>query len=118
MSEKEKTIVELKKEDRELLQSAIKAFKAPPKTSQIEKNESETTATTEHTHFNVELGYLEAEDSCPECKKGLDQFGKAYMKKVLTERKDLEYECEECGTPVGEEEEECPTCGSKEARSR
>lgn len=111
-------IVELKKEDRELLQSVIEGLKAPPKTSQIEKNESETTATTEHTHFNVGLDYLEQDDSCPDCKKGLEQFGKNYMKKVLTERKDLPYVCEECGTRVGEDEEECPTCGGKEASSR
>jgi len=81
--------------------------------SKQEKHEHET-----HEHFKADIKYLDADDSCPECKAGLEKFGKAYMKKTLEARKDLPFECEECGLGVEEEEESCPNCGSREARER
>lgn len=67
-----------------------------------------------HTHWKAE----DYKDSCPECKAEKEKIGKAYMKKTLAERKDLELACKECGTPVKREEEACPTCGSKDAKRR
>lgn len=114
MSEKKKE--DWKKEMREIIREELKNNQ--PTTPPSSEQHTEKPHTEEHTHFKVGLDYLNQDDSCPECKKGLDSFGKDYMKKVLKERKDLPYVCEECGTPVKEDERECPTCGSKEARSK
>lgn len=103
--------VSLKQEDRDLLKSVIEAQKKPPEpTPSGDKDE--------HEHFHTDLAYLENSDSCPDCKKGLDQFGKDYMKKELEKRKNSPYVCEECGLGVEKEEEECPSCGSKDAKER
>ena len=56
--------------------------------------------------------------SCPECKTEVEKIGKTYMQKALKERKDLEFECVDCGTHVKKEEDSCPTCGGKQAKSR
>lgn len=90
-------------------------------TSRIEKLETqpkpETKAKTEpeaHKHFKVE----DFNDDCPDCQKVKEKIGREHMKKAMIERKDLDHECVDCGTHVREEEEECPTCGGKEAKPR
>jgi len=119
MSEK-KMEVELKAEDRELLKSTIKkvdeflVIKVEPK----EKEHKHEEATPKHEHFKVETSYLEQADACPECKKGLEDFGKAYMKNLKESRESKPMVCETCGLGVDADEEACPWCGGEDAKER
>lgn len=108
----EKTIVELKESDRKLLQSLTEHFEKESKPKEHKHEESK------HEHFTVDASYLEQADACPECKKGLDKFGKAYMKQTLEERNKLPYVCRDCGMGVKADEEECFNCGGKDADER
>lgn len=115
MSEK-KMEVELKTEDRELLRSTIKkvdeflVIQVKPAEHKHEE--------PKHEHFAVDLAYMEKGDACPDCVKGLDTFGKEYMKKTLEGRSKLPYICKDCGLGVKDDEEECPNCGGKDAEER
>lgn len=103
MSEKtEKTIVELKKEDRDLLKLAIK-------TVGKSKVEPETGAHKGGNHTLEELV------DCPDC---YPKIRSLVFKKHAEETKDSGVECEDCGTHVKQEWESCPTCGGKNSRSR
>lgn len=111
MSEK-KTVVELKESDRKLLQSLTDHFKKEPEVAKEKPEEAK------HEHFTVDASYLEQADACPECKKGLDDFGKEYMRKTLEERSKLPYVCKDCGLGVKEDDEKCPNCGGEDAETR
>ena len=108
--EKEKPIeVSLKQEDRELLKSVIDAAKPKPE--------------PEHKHEHLTADSVKKFYDAQECPDGTcgteeKKLSDHYVKEFLKDRKNLDYECEECGTPVKEDEEECPTCGSKNARRR
>ena len=110
MSEKEKTIVELKKEDRDLLKSVIDHVSKMPSPS---GDPSETD--TEKGHESIEEIV-----ACPDCyPKARDLV----LPKVWEETKNLDHECTECGLGVkgeesAKEEWKCKECGSKTARSR
>jgi len=107
--EKEKPLtVELKQEDRELLKSVIEAAKPKPEPEH------------KHEHLTADAVLDFYKQECPGgvCPTEEMKLATHYVKEFLKDRKNLEYECEECGTPVKEEEEECPTCGSKAARRR
>jgi len=112
----EKTIVELKKEDRDLLRSNINAMKKEGETKPAVEHKHEETP--KHEHFSVDLAYMEKPDACPDCKTGLEAFGDAYFKKALAKRQELPFECVNCGLGVSENEEKCVNCGSKEAKKR
>ena len=113
MNEKVQT-VELKEEDRKLLRSAIDTIKGAHKHDE----KSSAPIESKHEHFAVELAYMEKGDACPDCVKGLDAFGKEYMKNSIEQRGKLDYECSECGLGVQEKEETCPLCGGKYAKKR
>jgi rubrerythrin len=68
-----------------------------------------------HDHWKAEDITL---SNCPECQKEVDKIGKAFMEKTLKERSSLPYVCEGCGLGVRKEEESCPSCGGKRAKSR
>jgi len=106
VSEK-KVEVELKQEDRELLRSVIESHKPKPVEKHVEKP----------VKPHLTLQQLEDVD-CPECKAALDAFGRKAVKAEYVRRKELESVCVDCGTGVEAEEEECPTCGGKDARER
>lgn len=53
--------------------------------------------------------------TCPDC---YPKIRKAVLDKEILSRKNKELECVNCGTGVDEDEPECPTCGSKDARHR
>ena len=108
----EKTIVELKESDRKLLQSLTEHFEKESKPA-VEKP-----VEPKHEHFTVDASYLEQADACPECKKGLDAFGKAYVKKTLEERSKLPHVCKDCCMGVKPDEEECFNCGGVDAETR
>ena len=117
----EPKIVELKKEDRELLRSNIDAMKKAAETKPVVEAKHEETP--KHEHFGVSLEYMEKGDSCPECVKGLDQFGKEYLRKTLDAQKDLSHECVNCGLGVDgkisePESWKCANCGEGNARER
>lgn len=110
--------VSLKKEDRELLKSAIdkvdslQNFKFP-KPEKVEspptKAKKEDVHTGEHT--------IEEALDCPGC------YPKIAKKVIQKELKDADHECVNCGLPVkGEvsasEEWGCLNCGGKSAQER
>ena len=114
MSETQK--VELKEEDRKLLRSNIDAMAKAAKVSLDHEHKPDE---AKHEHFAVNLEYMEKADACPDCVKGLDKFGKEYMKKTLEERSKFPYICDDCGLGVNpEKEDECPNCGGRSADKR
>jgi len=52
---------------------------------------------------------------CPDC---YPTIRKKVLEKEILSRKDKEMECLDCGTRVDESEENCPTCGGKDAKHR
>ena len=73
-----------------------------------------------HEHLTSEsvTRFFNENEDCPECKAESEKLRKNIVKDFLTPRKDLPLVCEECGTPVEEEEEKCPTCGNTNATRR
>jgi rubrerythrin len=71
--------------------------------------------------------YLKHVLNCPECypqfkseilkKEGLPKPEKT-LKDLWSERGKYDLECTNCGLPVSQEEEKCPSCGSTKARKR
>lgn len=114
----EKTIVELKKEDRKLLQSATEKVNEFLASITPMKPKEHAHEEPKHEHFAVETAYLEQADACPECKKGLEDFAKNYMKNLKESRKDKPFKCDTCGLGVDADEEECIWCGDKGASER
>lgn len=74
--------------------------------------ESGVTAPSADSHKPHKLADLL---DCPDC---YPKIKKAVMDKEIMSRKDKEYECIDCGTRVDETEEECPTCGGRDAKHR
>ena len=56
---------------------------------------------------------IQEQIDCPEC---YSQIRNAVFKKENF--KDKKLLCDDCGVPVDEGEEECPSCGGKNARTR
>ena len=104
----EKTIVELKKEDRQLLKSVIDILKKPEPT--IDPVEKQTPK--EITKANVDHVM-----DCPNC------YPLVKQRVIEREFKDADHECEECGLPAkgeesGKEDWKCPSCGHKYAKPK
>ena len=98
----------LKAEDRELLKSAIEAAKKPPEPM-----------TDKHQHWKAEdVSKLLENNDCPECKAEAQKLEQRISKKFRASRQKLPFVCEECGLGVDKEEEECPSCGNRNARER
>lgn len=109
----EKMIVELKREDRDLLKSAIDAVSKSHEHTKPEEPPVEKPSEESHTKTHT----LEELLDCPEC------YPKVKRAVIEKEFKGAEYECEECGLPVRKEESEkddwkCANCGHDYARSR
>lgn len=113
MSETQK--VELKEEDRKLLRSNIDAL---AKAAKAPKEHEHKPDAAKHEHFAVELAYMEKGDACPDCVKGLDKFGKEYMKKTFETQSKEPFVCSDCGFGVKEDVDACPNCGGKDADKR
>lgn len=108
--------VELKEEDRKLLNSVRLAIENQSKAPVVKPEV--TTPEHKHEHFSADLEYMGKKDSCPNCVEGLDKFGKEYMKKQLEERSKLPLICSDCGLGVREDEETCFNCGGKDAEKK
>ena len=71
------------------------------------------------SHWHAE-DFINASDNCPECKtekaKLSEAFGKPYLEQHWREK--LPLVCENCGTGVMKDEEECPTCKGTKAKRR
>lgn len=116
--------VELKKEDRDLLRSSIEASEEAARMLKVAKAaEKHKHEEPKHEHFTADLEYLEKKDSCPDCVKGLNDFGKEYMRNKLEGQKDLSHECVNCGLGVDGNKSasfdwKCPNCGELNAKER
>ena len=79
-----------------------------------EKPEKTEPKETEHKEDHWKSEFIDLD--CPECR---DELGKTFKKFLES----TDFICEDCGFPLGDEKtvretEECPTCGSKEAKRR
>lgn len=109
LSEKtEKMIVELKKEDRELLRSVIDGIEERAK---VEPKPS----VSDESHENKGHATIEELIACPDC---YPKVRDSVLKKHREETKDSGLVCKECGLGVKKEWENCPSCGNKEAKER
>ena len=95
--------MELKTEDRNLLQSTIEAIKGASK----DEPEVKPSASGHET--------LEEIVDCPDC---YPKIRSLVLQKHAKETKDSGIVCEECGIGVKKEWEKCPNCGSKDAREK
>ena len=55
---------------------------------------------------------------CPECKAEKQKLRSQILKEYAEETKDSNLVCEGCGIGVKKEWENCPSCGSKDAREK
>jgi rubrerythrin len=105
------------------LKTLIESHSAPP----IPESKPQPTPQPQHVEVEAKPAHQSIEEmaECKDCypkmkhevvKRDGEQIGKDYMKKTLKERKDFPLVCKECGTRVRKEEENCPTCGSTEAK--
>lgn len=106
----EKIIAELKKEDRDLLKSAIDAV-SKPKVNQPTGDPVPVTESTDAKGHKT----IEEQIACPDC---YPKIREAVFKKHAEETQDSGWVCEGCGLGVREEWEECPNCKSKDAKER
>jgi len=81
----------------------------------LEKSGETAPSAKEHNHWKAE-DILK--DDCPECKKNVEIVAKKWLTKQRENRKEKEFECIDCRTGVDETEDECPTCGGKDAKHR
>ena len=112
MSEKEKTVVELKKEDRELLRSLIDGIEERAKR---QKESSEPPKDDAHKHWKASEVL---NSDCPECEVQAGEIIRETMRKRRSNKEKYPVKCVECGTPVKRDEKDCPTCGGTDATER
>ena len=96
---------EEKKYETEVL-NLLKTIAEQTKPSPKEESSEPVKPAETHTHFK------EGDEICPTCKPAVQ---KSILEGLFKDKKVVK--CKECGLPVAEESEECPSCGGTEAES-